>query len=152
MSMKATDLMIGDYLQDEITGDNVLIRELSDENIMGDKITVEYLEGRNEGNIITMPLTKELKPILLTPEILKKNKFEESAIQTTIMKEQQIPPCMRYGIQLGEYSGVYISFGLPNTPIYDIRSDYRVFQGVCIYVHELQHALKLCKIDKEIRL
>ena len=105
-----------------------------------------YYDGDN-GSFI-----KDVTPIPLTSDILEKNGFEKSTIQTTLMVEQQIPPCIKYGIQLGECSGVYISFGLQDCPIYYIRSDYRLSQGACIYVHELQHALKLCKIEKEIIL
>ena len=78
----------------------------------------------------------DAEPIPLTPEILEKNGFEG-------IKEGRFPSLRNYyndiifqleGIR--EEGNCKILYIFKNIPI--------------LYVHELQHALKLCRIDKEI--
>lgn len=80
----------------------------------------------------------EWQPIPLTPEILEKNGFEP-------VKEGKIPTLKNcYGdilFQLVDIKNEYIHktlYTFKNIPI--------------VYVHELQHALRLCRADKEIVL
>jgi hypothetical protein len=74
------------------------------------------------------------EPIPLTPEILEKNGFYRREIPTRD--------------EIGNYyhrktapSSIFVSMSF---------DDGRDFGNEIKYVHELQHALKLCKIDKEI--
>ena len=78
----------------------------------------------------------DAEPIPLTPEILEKNGFEG-------IKEGRFPSLRNYyndiifqleGIK--EEGNCKILYVFKNIPI--------------LYVHELQHALKLCRINKEI--
>ena len=77
----------------------------------------------------------EIKPILLTPEILKKNEFEK-------WDGWYIYSLENFGIEIA-FAGTILKIG-----------------GECgtlelpaiIYVHQLQHALKLCRIKMEIEL
>ena len=131
--MKANELMIGDWVWD-ITP------------VVIDAIGNEYIcIYRAEYGYITVNLTN-LKPIPLTDEILEKNGFPLDVEETnhplykgTEIKEYIIsmPPneYKEHLIWNGEY---YIMFDSPK-----IRIDY---------VHQLQHALRLCGIDKEIVL
>ena len=116
--------MIGDWVQD-ITP--VVIDAISNEDICTYRAEYGYITA-NPSN---------LKPIPLTAEILEKNGFVEEA------------------------------FGWRKLNAANWRINIKIFNGkeryaLCVlginsqvtlhgyYVHELQHALKLCGIDKEI--
>ena len=77
--MKVTELMIGDLVF--VQGELSKIIEIHEHSVL--------LQGRSFyfGE-------EDIKSIPLTPEILEKNGFEKSSIQTAIMIEQQIPPCI----------------------------------------------------------
>lgn len=69
---------------------------------------------------------KHISPIPITPEILEKNGWALWEIE-------------------GEYKGVI--------SIYGREAPFGVFDGIEInFVHQLQHALRLCGIDKTIEL
>lgn len=82
-------------------------------------------------------------PIPITDEILKKNGF--------VLKRDELFEWYVCGDVSIEYTAdarhndAYWEFGCGN-------KDCDVSLIVMHYVHELQHALKLCKIDKEIEL
>ena len=83
-----------------------------------------------------------LFPIPLTPEILEKNGFVKQAYDGWLISENN-------GRRLIEYRTDYFD-GL-------LRIDYaeEPFSKISIklkYVHQLQHALKVCGIDKEIEI
>ena len=126
--MKANELMIGDWVLaiDTIGAKRciALILELKD---------VPYLACGIWGEIHKYEL---LEPIPLTHTILEKNGFERLGTDYILMN---------------------YPFGLTNPSAPDDYKDnywLRVAaKSVNIkYVHELQHALKLCGIDKEITL
>lgn len=78
----------------------------------------------------------EFEPIPLTPEILEKNGFYRSEIPTRD--------------EIGHYyhrktapSSIFVSMSF---------EDGRDFGNEIKYVHQLQHTLRLCGIDKEITL
>ena len=132
--MKATDLMIRDLMYDN-NGYAVLIRELSDTQLSGDKALVEVLEGVHEGEIVPID-TYELSPIPLTREILEKNGLSN-----------------RMEFKRFQFIDV---IGTQENPIFywtkRVEDDAVTTVQQLYYVHELQHALRLCKIDKEIVL
>ena len=130
--MKAEDLMVGDRVF--LFGDkpvkvdcigNVEVY-LSDEDGIDWRVTYEHI-----------------KPIPLTVEMLEKNGFSGE----------------------GYYMGIV---GFHTDPIPEVKDGYEVFiwKDMCLeikhgfthlkrytfYVHELQHALRLCGIDLEIKL
>lgn len=82
----------------------------------------------------------EIEPIPLTTEILEKNGF--------VLKEKEKG---MYGVNIAPH---YISDGVP----FEVFCDGEPFaiwfkEPVNIkFVHQLQHALKLCSISKEIEL
>ena len=80
----------------------------------------------------------EIQPIPLTPEILEKNGFVEWRDK-----------CYRW-----EYAdGVYINADFTEEePWAHISNRCYSATPVCRYVHEFQHALRLCEIKKEIVL
>ena len=129
--MKANELMIGDWLlyydADENQNIPVKIVSIDDDGW----VFYEYPDAtRQEG------WCKDLNPVPLTPEILEKNGFTRFGTDY-ILKERH--------------------FGLenPSTPSnYFDNYWLRVsIEAVHIeFVHQLQHALRLCGIEKEITL
>ena len=126
--MKAEDLMIGDWIT--IRPLNVktkvaAIKELENGVYVATRNVPEYLLFNKEN----------FEPIPLTPEILEKNgfncKFSIYAIGVTNMNEPLYWSQRKLLIDIG------------------VRARYIC---KCIFVHELQHALKLCGIEKEIVL
>lgn len=78
----------------------------------------------------------EFEPIPLTTEIIEKNGFEKNR---------------DYGYFIGQTnSGYYIYF---DNNYLSIQAGYDAIEFAwCEYVHELQHALKLCGITKTIKV
>lgn len=162
--MKAKDLMIGDYAR--VNRDGLCIKESSVVVIRGieadDKLK---LEGKClVGGAHCHPLDEEqfdggiwceyLEPIPLTHEILEKNGWK--LIPNTRNK-------LEYSWSTGaieEYADIHIYVGKDHNnvwrwdfPILNIhlyRGDIELTKFR--YVHELQHAIKLCGIEKEIIL
>lgn len=87
----------------------------------------------------------QLKPIPLTPEILEKNGFEldrgwhndNDYFSPTHFKED-VDASLEISMDNGK---IYWSISWDEYHIIEIK-----------YVHELQHALRLCGIEKEIKL
>lgn len=146
--MKATDLMIGDW---------VLISVL-DCNPFPSKVTsINYnsYQGKNYVDWIDTEDKEEIgmyavQPIPITPEILEKNGFNkpQDAGDGTLI-------C---GMTIGQYKLTFQSvFALPiftieNVVDNDNNHTCLVLKDEIYNVHELQHALRLCGIDKEIVL
>lgn len=100
------------------------------------KITTEHFACAENGGVNCWEYNNKFEPIPLTPEILEKNGFEP-------IKEGRFPTLKNcYGdilFQLEDIKNEYI------------RDTLYMFKNIPIfYVHELQHALKICGIDKEI--
>lgn len=151
--MKVEDLMIGDWVHLIRTTHNV---SFPDNGVIQDegyttiytpiKITtvsencVSYYS--NKLKIYITVSSEEIEPIPLTSEILKKNDilYRKSSFYYIINDDKDLE-CTHYIYQtvqddwaIGVDTGAY---------------DCSVFARIK-YVHELQHALKLCGIDKEI--
>lgn len=77
----------------------------------------------------------DVSPIHLTPEILEKNGFVPDNFSPYYL------PIEDGSIRFSKHQyGLYCNILLP----------YQRYDGVCNYVHQLQHALRLCGIEKEI--
>ena len=122
--MKANELMIGDWVLYNETPQQIL--EISG---IDDEVYLETDELVHQS---------EIQPIPLTPEILEKNGFVEWRDK-----------CYRW-----EYAdGVYINADFTEEePWAHISNRCYSATPVCRYVHEFQHALRLCEIKKEIVL
>lgn len=131
--MKVEDLMIGDW---------VYITEPDDFHGYIGKVVItnaetNYIAVRIPNMHLHDVFVEDLQPIPLTKEILDKNGFKEHRY---------------YGYFIGQSnSGYYIYFDNNYLSIH--QSGYDIIEFAwCEYVHELQHALKLCEIKKEIVL
>ena len=89
------------------------------------------------------------EPIPITPKILEKNGFIDKSFEANLK--------YKYFIHTNEYQlGYYTKTNSFNVykrgidPFYTKDVFCCGFQNIVKYVHELQHALKLCGIDKEI--
>jgi hypothetical protein len=145
--MKVEELMIGDWVHLISTIHNV---SFPDNGVIQDegytttrtpiKITtvsencVSYYSNKLE-LYITLS-SEDIEPIPLTPEILEKNGFEG-------IKEGRFPSLRNH------YNDII--FQLERIKEERYCKILYIFKNIPIcYVHELQHALKLCKINKEI--
>lgn len=144
--MKAEDLMIGDWVKyimvthDDEFVDNLIIdkgQSTTKHIIKIDTVADSgvFFKSKFDESFIFVSI-KDLEPIPLTEEILEKNGFEKDR---------------DYGYFIGQSnSGYYIYFN--NNHLF-IQAGYDAIEFAwCEYVHELQHALKMCGIEKEIVL
>lgn len=93
-----------------------------------------------------------LSPILLTSEILEKNGFTKY-LDTDDIYTSTIGEDMWMYIQLiKDATLVTIDIEKPTPDGLDVDDIFHFFKSDKMYVHELQHILKLCGIDKEIEL
>jgi hypothetical protein len=135
--MKAKELMIGDWVYDTVLKCNTQVEMLSLSGIRGDCHDNIWNENTFE-------------PIPLTPEILEKNGFVAN-------KHVYTYPYYEYEVKESKVK-VGVAFPQGNRTSYKEPWVYidseRVFVEhlPCVFVHQLQHALKLCCIEKEIEL
>ena len=119
--MEAEKLMIGDWAD--------FAPELEDPPF-AKTITANNLYMIDSGRMV-------VKPIPLTPEILEKNGFEKHTSSDTRMFLHHDDYRLSYYPERKHFT------------IYN-QIDGSLVQRVIVNVHELQHALKLCGIDKKI--
>ena len=148
--MKAEELMLGDWFKTTYPN-GVAYR----------KVTSIYENGYVSCKEC---VTNAIEPIPLTPEILVKNGVEEEIREgdTTVPysafildeKENHFEITWydshdKYEPNTGEYLG-----GVPEvwTCELSVKGNYIDIQRNKLYVHQLQHALRLCGVDKNIEL
>ena len=84
----------------------------------------------------------EIEPIPLTPEILEKNGF------VLIDDEDKM-----YRLNLAEDESVCVTADFKcEEPFVHVRNTCYQATPYCRYVHQLQHALRLCGIERKIEL
>ena len=136
--MKETELMIKNWLFcGTKIGQITDIFKIKDEE--DHLITFSLLTG----NIVTTDL-KDIRSIPLTPEILEKNGFVVNKDREEIW----------YEIKSGKYGLFGISrFETTTHWIIGFTDGTNLIEHLDIhYVHELQNAMTLCKIEKQIEL
>lgn len=121
--MKANELMIGDWLK-HYNGTPMQVT----------KITTVHFACAKNGGANCWEYNNKFEPIPLTTEILEKNGFYRGEIPTRD--------------EIGHYyhrktapSSIFVSMSF---------DDGRDFGNEIKHVHELQHTLRLCGINKEI--
>jgi hypothetical protein len=125
--IKIRELSIGDWVRvDDF--DKVLIKRVSAIDGTRNQIGI-----KNNRSGIYWYYDDEFEPIPLTPEILEKNGFEENCGRwynsEALMEFEQYKDGWDRTINCGEYSVYFIK-----------------------YVHQLQHALRLAGVEKEIEV
>lgn len=132
--IKAEELMLGDWLKYG-TFDKIV------------KVTALYGSMVNT-NVVTPLFPDDLEPIPITPEILEKNGFDTMGKCYSLLELDEQTWLEYYWHEhrlRRKWHGV------------DERNNHAEvnevsFECQCHYVHELQHALKLCGINKNINL
>ena len=138
--MKATDLMIGDYVR-------YIGTETFGDMKNGDIVKVDALQG----NYICVgdgwAYGDMFEPIPLTLEILQKNGFKTDgeAIWASFCPEDN-----EFALEISEPNYYDENYGEREYWWTINACEYSIIP--LRYVHELQHALKLCGIDKNIEL
>ena len=133
--MKINELMIGDWVMD---GKNIA------------QITSITCDGIIETTFNESSNIEVIEPIPLTLEILEKNEF---------VANKHVYPYPYYEY-INEEDKLKVGFAFPQgnrtsykEPWVFIDSEYVFVEHLpCIYVHQLQHALRFCGIDKNIEL
>lgn len=136
--------MVGDYLR--VNRDGLCIKKGTIVEVRGIDADDKLIEKGLIGSTHCRPLDKEqfnggiwcdyLDPIPLTPEILEKNGWAHYEDDKDSFHDED---CVFLKQKEGGY-GVCIDNVL------------RTISGIIHYVHELQQALRLCGIEKEIKL
>ena len=145
--MKAKDLMIGNWVAVHRPGDRH--EQVRVKSVIGNGT----IEAKTSDGLVTIGKLA-VEPIPLTAEILEKNGFEE------LMSESDVSAA-RFG-RKPEPAGVWqYGFGKFDSVTYVPEQSFlsvKFMEGCRAdianikYVHELQHALRLCGIEKEIIL
>lgn len=156
--MEAKDLMIGDLVR---VNRDVCIKNDTIVRVCGIDATNRLVEKGLEGSATCVPVddidfysggiwVKYLSPIPLTPEILEKNGFENDFYEDESVADYVKVRNEGYSLHstAHEWDLALISWCNGHVDVVtDFSGEYR---GEIEYVHELQHALRLCGIDKEI--
>lgn len=138
--MEAKDLMVGIYVYFNCFGGEKIIVKLTgfENNIVYGISEV----GSHWCNI------EKVEPIKVTPEILEKNGFTKSTPSPGIHTR-----CYELDNKKDRYNLTITDYNKYKRLLLNVDSeDSECFNIKCDYVHELQHALHLCRIKKEIIL
>lgn len=151
--MKANELMIGDWVYGLDENGNKYkcqITELSKHDFYTE--SSELPEGWENGDSFV-----EIEPIPITPEILEKNgwyhgKFDGSygrkAMRLDGLHKDKLPDGVDNALSFAQWS-IDEKFEYHLLDVYLWKGSVHLWIE---YVHELQHALKLCGIEKTIEL
>ena len=139
MTMEAKDLMIGDWVRRKSK-----IKSRVTELRSAPRV---YPVNTEHGEV--NPRT-ELEPIPITGEVLEKNGFE---------KTSDSPVCSEYRLCVVDYCEDYLFVKLRKrvdiVQVYyypDMSSTKIEYTKKEMSVHEIQHAMRMCGIEKEIAL
>lgn len=136
--MEAKELMIGDWVR--LNDSYYQIEDVSNNG------WVHLLYNNARVHLPTDYIVEYLRPIPLTPEIFKKNGFFEEIVTNADSNDD-------YTSYHWNPTPQYPSDGLWFYPTFSgYAFDSRISEIRIKYVHELQHLLRLCGIDKEITL
>ena len=156
--MKANELMIGDYLR--INRDGLCIKKSTVIEVRGIDADDKLIEKGLIGSTHCRPLDKEqfdggiwcdyLDPIPLTPEIMEKNGFIK---RNSYQWEYRDNGCT---IVISIAPQIEIDGEILGTPPINVTLEGALFDinmtSDMLYVHNLQHLLRLCEIENEIKI
>ena len=144
--MKAPELMIGDWViyKDPTDGSKrpVRLKSINANSCCG-------IEGKS-----LLSLTDDFEPILITPEFLEKNGFEKlmDTSEETAKRLGLKPKFTGFWmLEIGDFDSVTYN---PEKHLLRIKRmmGYTSDFDNLVHVHQLQHALLLCNIEKDIEL
>lgn len=146
--MKASELMIDDWVSIEepnrYAGAIGQIKSLLYHNEDDYSYFYVFIQGKL-GYLYKEVCSADIRPIQITPVILEKHGFENIGDDTYLLKEK--PYWFWVDFYNHEYGCEY------DTSTYEYEDSERRLKLYGIpYVHELQHALRLCGIEKEIKV
>lgn len=135
--MKATDLMVGDWVKYTLTGIPArvagIIKTSKECNIYAYVGTGNSLQGINE---------RDFEPIPLTEDFLLKNGFHKDEC-----KECNYLKFFHLDVSVEKVTtGWYIH----TSKVKESLHDFNEFSGLIHYVHELQNVLTISDIEKEV--
>lgn len=129
--LTSKDLMIEDWLQDSFGNIGQVYR------LDPGRVHLRLLQERPQDDEY---IVHDIEPIPLTPEILEKNGFKKDfELKGCYWR----PDCRKYCI-VKEIETWYFAFRH--------MGGGHICISECNYVHQLQHALRLCGVNKEIEL
>ena len=138
--MKANELMIGDWIRidepDKYAGATGQIQSLMYHR-EGDAAYFHVFIQDRLGHVLRDVCSDDIRPIPLTPEILEKNGFHEKWD-----RDIKLMACDTITIEIGDNYKFYK----------DGKMYLRRVLAPLYYVHQLQHAFRICGIEKEIEL
>ena len=143
--MKANELMIGDLVWYNNQPHQIRQLGIFGENRDGDDYPAVCV-GRPKGIGLILE-RNEIEPIPLTPEILEKNGIVYDYDEEECVADYKFVKLKGY-----QYSDDEILIDYCNGHIKVVSDFYGDVNMEIEYVHELQHALRLLKIEKEIVL
>ena len=155
--MRAEELMIGDLVRigelNKYSGNVGKIKSLQSHKKDDGAYFLVFVSG-DKGCVSTEVFNEDIEPIPLTPEILEKNGFEEDFYSIITANGFERLPEYKYK-NMKEARDIrrnLIRVAYSNTEggVYDIQAGIGSHIFSLKYVHELQHALRIMKIDKEI--
>ena len=134
--MKANELMVGDYIKDSRNG-NVL-----------------KVYGIHDGGISVLLPNKEIVTYyesILEPIPLKRIHFTKNGFMAKDADDEVFVFYDGYEIMV-DFGGGYLEMDIPPTISLSIKFAEKELWMQCDNVHELQHAMRLFGIEKEIKL
>ena len=149
--MEAKKLMLGDYVKTNNTSwdDDLKNRFCKVEFIGHEYLVCVTIDGERK------PFGNEngFEPIPLAPEILEKNGFKKDAFTNLspdfYFGDDDCIICINLQSSCDKAKGFFIE-NRKNKRSIDFKESRHSLQKEPIYVHQLQHALRLCGIEKEI--
>lgn len=136
--MKAKDLMIGDWFRFRYTIDGREIVRTFRISQIENELGKYYVWGDGFGR---MCYPERLEPIPITLDVLKKNGFENVGCE---VYQCDVRPFYIWW----ESDRSRLGIDIDNS--FDKENFDQMLRIPVVYIHELQHALRLCGIDKEI--
>ena len=135
--MKSEEVMIGDWVRLIKSKAPIKIEAMSPSG---------FLRYAANGNVAVPYSLEEAEPVPLTPEIFEKNGFEYICNHDAFCYYHYID--VQNCDMIDVYQDVYNNWFVSVSSV----EQRRVVEIQISSVHELQHALKLCRIEKEIVL
>lgn len=140
--MKEEELMIGDLVSYD--GTPMKVTELKFKGVSEERLVSLHSDSCIFRNIT---LDDRIQPIPLTPEILEKNGFVYDFDETISVADYYTVTVKGYS-----YYDVNVLVTYCNGEMSFVNESFCSIERPIEFVHEFQHALRLCNIDKEIQL